>query len=31
MDGGWMFKIRLANPADVTTLMDEAEYIAQLT
>jgi glycine cleavage system H protein len=31
MDGGWMFKIRLANPADVTTLMDEADYIAQIT
>jgi glycine cleavage system H lipoate-binding protein len=31
MDGGWMFKIRLANPADAATLMDEAEYIAQLT
>jgi glycine cleavage system H protein len=31
MDGGWIFKIRLSNPADVATLMDEAQYIAQLT
>ena len=31
MDGGWMFKIRLENPAEAAALMDEAEYTAQLS
>lgn len=31
MDGGWLFKVRLADPAAAAALMDEAEYIAQLS
>lgn len=31
MDGGWMFKIRLENPAEAAALMDETEYTAQLS
>jgi glycine cleavage system H lipoate-binding protein len=31
MDGGWLFKVRLHNPADAAALMDEAEYHAQLS
>jgi glycine cleavage system H protein len=31
MDGGWMFKIRLDNQAEAKTLMNEAEYLAQLS
>ena len=31
MDGGWLFKVRLADPAEAGALMDEAEYLAQLS
>lgn len=31
MDDGWMFKIRLADPAEAGALMDEAEYLSQLS
>lgn len=31
MEGGWMFKIRLNNPADAGALMNESEYLAQLS
>ena len=31
MDAGWLFKVRLDNPTDAAALMDEAEYLAQLS
>lgn len=31
MDDGWLFKVRIAEPAEAGALMDEAEYLAQLS
>ena len=31
MEDGWLFKMRLGNPADAHALMNEAEYLAQLS
>jgi len=30
MGGGWFFKLKITNPSEVDSLMDEAAYKAQL-